>query len=80
MEKTYRRPSKENRSNGGCPIVRGGGRSRKTYCELIKKDLYVNGLSIDIVYSSNLWRYLIHVVKELLCMFTIRSTKVSSGG
>lgn len=38
----------------GGPIARGRGRPRKTIDETIKKDLYVNGLSIDMIYNRTL--------------------------
>lgn len=35
-------------------MVRDRGRPSKTICETIKKDLEVNGLSIDIIHDTTL--------------------------
>lgn len=37
------------------PLVRGGGRSRKTVGQSIKRDLEVNGLSLDLINDRTLW-------------------------
>ncbi len=39
----------------GSPIARDRGIPRKTIGETIKKDLDVNGLSIDMIYDRTLW-------------------------
>lgn len=54
MKKTYIDLGKESRSDGGVsPIGRGRERLR-TVGEIIKKDLYVNSLSIDMLYDRTL--------------------------
>lgn len=39
----------------GSPIARDSGRRRKTIGKIIKWDLEVKGLSINMIYSTTLW-------------------------
>lgn len=48
------------------PLVRGGGRSRKTVGQSIKRDLEVNGLSLDLINDRTLWCWLTHVAECLM--------------
>ena len=43
------------------PMVRGRERARITTNKVIKRNLVLNGLSIDIVYYWTQWLHLIHV-------------------
>ncbi|KAF1893453.1 hypothetical protein Lal_00001931 [Lupinus albus] len=43
------------------PIPRGRGRLRKTIGKVIKKDLEINILSMNMIYNRVLWYRLIHV-------------------
>ena len=43
------------------PIIRGRRRPRKTMDKTVKKDLYLNGLSINMIYDRIQWCLLIHV-------------------
>ena len=41
--------------------AKGRGRPKKTIHEVVKRDLHVNGLSVDMIHDRAQWRRLIHV-------------------
>ncbi|KAF1880112.1 hypothetical protein Lal_00022241 [Lupinus albus] len=43
------------------PVPRGRGKLRKLIGEMIKKDLQLNALSMNMIYDRTLWRRSIHV-------------------
>ena len=45
----------------GSPIAKGSGGPRKIIYETIKRDLYFNGLNVNIIYKRILWRRLNHI-------------------
>ena len=43
------------------PVVKGRGRPRQTIGHVVKRDLKINGLSMEQIHDRALWRRLIHV-------------------
>ncbi|KAL4349996.1 hypothetical protein AHAS_Ahas10G0097800 [Arachis hypogaea] len=41
--------------------AKGRGRPKKTIREVVKRDLHVNGLSVDMIHDRTQWHRLIHV-------------------
>ena len=48
----------------GSPIVRGMERPKKLQEKLLKKNLDLNSLTIDMVHDKTPWRHLIHVIES----------------
>ena len=48
----------------GSLIARDRGRTRKTTCETIKRDLDFNSLNVNMIYDKTLWHRLIHITNS----------------